>query len=63
VAKTYDDLILRNPDNYPRSGRLDTAALRAIIGIMVEGEEIGAVPGGDIRKYVDETLLPGGSGG
>ena len=47
-------------DTYPLSGRIDDEALRAIIGIMVEGEELATKPGGDIHKYVDETLLPGG---
>jgi hypothetical protein len=33
--------------------------LHAIITAMVEGAELPAVPQGDLRKYVDETLLPG----
>ena len=57
VAKTYDDLIVRNPDTFPRNGRLDAEALRAMLAIMVEGEELAAMPQGDIRKYLDETLL------
>jgi ABC-type nitrate/sulfonate/bicarbonate transport system substrate-binding protein len=57
AAKTYDDLIVKNPDTFPRSGRLDVDALRSILAIMVEGEELAAVPQGDIRKYIDETLL------
>jgi ABC-type nitrate/sulfonate/bicarbonate transport system substrate-binding protein len=61
AVKTYDDLVLKNPDTYPRSGRLDNTALHSILGIMVEGEEISAMPTSDIRKYVDETLLPAGS--
>jgi hypothetical protein len=32
-------------------------ALRAVIEIMVEGAELTAPPHGDIRKYVDETML------
>jgi len=62
VAKTYDDLIVKNPNTFPRSGRLDTDALRAIIAVMVEGEELGATPAGDLHKYIDETLLPGPGG-
>lgn len=58
VAKTYDDLVLKNPGSFPRGGRLDNATLRDMIGIMLEGEELAAPPGGDIRKYIDETLLP-----
>jgi ABC-type nitrate/sulfonate/bicarbonate transport system substrate-binding protein len=57
VAKTYDDLVVKNPDTFPRNGRLDTEALRAMLAIMVEGEELNAMPQGDIRRYVDETLL------
>jgi len=57
AAKTYDDLIVKNPDTFPRNGRLDTDALRSILAIMVEGEELAAMPQGDIRKYLDETLL------
>jgi ABC-type nitrate/sulfonate/bicarbonate transport system substrate-binding protein len=57
VAKTYDDLIVRNPDTFPRNGRLDAEALRAMLATMVEGEELAAMPQGDIRKYLDETLL------
>jgi ABC-type nitrate/sulfonate/bicarbonate transport system substrate-binding protein len=60
AAKTYDALIVRNPDTFPRSGRLDIEALRAMIAIMVEGEELSAMPKGDLGKYLDETLLPGG---
>ena len=59
AAKTYDDLIVKNPDTFPRNGRLDMDALRSIITIMVEGEELGAMPKGDLGKYLDETLLPG----
>ena len=57
VAKTYDDLIVKNPDTFPRNGRLDTAALRAMLAVMVEGEELNAMPQGDIRRFLDETLL------
>jgi ABC-type nitrate/sulfonate/bicarbonate transport system substrate-binding protein len=60
AAKTYDDLIVKNPDTFPRNGRLDMDALRSIITIMVEGEELGTMPKGDLGKYLDETLLPGG---
>jgi ABC-type nitrate/sulfonate/bicarbonate transport system substrate-binding protein len=58
ATKTYDDLIVKNPDTLPRNGRLDMDALRAIIAIMVAGEELGATPKGDLGKYLDETLLP-----
>jgi len=58
AAKTYDDLIVRNPDTFPRNGRLDPDALRSMLSIMVEGEELARMPQGDPRKYLDETLLP-----
>ncbi len=48
---------MKNPDTFPRNGRLDADALRAMLAIMVEGEELAAMPQGDIRKYLDETLL------
>ena len=57
AAKTYDDLIARNPDTFPRGGRLSLEALRAMLGIMVEGEELAAMPQGDLRRYIDDTLL------
>jgi ABC-type nitrate/sulfonate/bicarbonate transport system substrate-binding protein len=57
VTKTYDDLIVKNPDTFPRNGRLDADVLRAMLAVMVEGEELNAMPQGDIRRYLDETLL------
>jgi ABC-type nitrate/sulfonate/bicarbonate transport system substrate-binding protein len=57
AAKTYDDLIVRNPDTFPRNGRLDSDTLRAMLTVMVEGEELNAMPQGDMRKYLDDTLL------
>jgi ABC-type nitrate/sulfonate/bicarbonate transport system substrate-binding protein len=57
ASKTYDDLIIKNPDTFPRNGRLDPEALRSIVSIMVEGEELGAMPRGDLGKYLDDTLL------
>jgi NitT/TauT family transport system substrate-binding protein len=57
ASKTYDDLIVKNPDTFPASGRLDPDALREIVSIMVEGEELGAMPKGDLGKYLDDTLL------
>jgi ABC-type nitrate/sulfonate/bicarbonate transport system substrate-binding protein len=58
ASKTYDDLVVRNPETFPRNGRMDIESLRAIIAAMVEGEELSTAPRGDIRKYLDETLLP-----
>ncbi len=59
AARTYDDLIVQNPQAFPRDGRLDAEALRAMIRVMVEGEELKAMPQGDIRKYLDLSLLVG----
>jgi NitT/TauT family transport system substrate-binding protein len=58
ASKTYDDLVVKNPDTFPRDGRLDPDALRSIVSIMVEGEELNAPPQGDLGKYLDDTLLP-----
>jgi NitT/TauT family transport system substrate-binding protein len=57
AAKTYDDLIVKNPDTFPRDGRLDPAALKEMVSIMVEGEELSAMPQGDLARYLDDTLL------
>jgi ABC-type nitrate/sulfonate/bicarbonate transport system substrate-binding protein len=40
AAKTYDDLIVKNPDTFPRSGRMDPAALKDIVSIMCELEDL-----------------------
>jgi NitT/TauT family transport system substrate-binding protein len=57
AAKTYDDLIVRNPDTFPRDGRFDPAALKEMVSIMVEGEELPAMPQGDLARYLDDSLL------
>jgi NitT/TauT family transport system substrate-binding protein len=57
AAKTYDDLIVKNPDTFPRDGRLDPAALKEMVSIMVEGEELPAMPQGDLGRYLDDSLL------
>ena len=57
AAKTYDDLIVKNPDTFPRDGRLDPAALKEMVSIMVEGEELSAMPQGDLGRYLDDSLL------
>lgn len=59
AAKTYDELVIRNPDAFPSTGRVDPDALRTIVGIMVEGEELKAAPRGDVGKYLDLSLLGG----
>lgn len=57
AAKSYDALVLENPESFPADGRIDPAALREMIAVMIEGEELKAMPGGDLRKYIDESLL------
>ena len=57
AAKTYDDLIVKNPDTFPRDGRLDPTALKEMVSIMVEGEELPAMPQGDLGRYLDDSLL------
>ena len=50
-------MIVKNKDTYPRDGKVDLEVLRAMIDIMVEGEELPAKPQGDIRRYLDDTML------
>ena len=57
AAASYDELIVKTRDAYPRDGRMDLDVLRAMIDIMVEGEELPAKPQGDIRRYLDDTML------
>jgi ABC-type nitrate/sulfonate/bicarbonate transport system substrate-binding protein len=58
AAQTYDQLV-RDNKVYPRDGKIDPAALRAVIDIMVEGKELAAPPQGDVGKYIDERFLAG----
>jgi ABC-type nitrate/sulfonate/bicarbonate transport system substrate-binding protein len=60
AAASYDELLVNNKDTYPRDGKVEPEVLRAMIDIMVEGEELPAKPQGDIRRYLDDTMLPGG---
>jgi ABC-type nitrate/sulfonate/bicarbonate transport system substrate-binding protein len=57
AAATYEEMIVKNKDAYPRDGKVDLDVLQAMIDIMVEGEELPARPQGDIRRYLDDTLL------
>jgi NitT/TauT family transport system substrate-binding protein len=57
VAATYDELIVKNKDTYPPDGKVDLDVLRGMIEVMVEGEELAAKPQGDIRRYLDDTML------
>src|SRR5262245_33129633 len=59
AAATYDELIVKNRDTYPRDGRVDLDVLRGMIDVMVEGEELSARPQGDLRRYLDDTMLGG----
>jgi ABC-type nitrate/sulfonate/bicarbonate transport system substrate-binding protein len=60
AAQTYDQLVLGNKA-YPRDGKVDPAALRAVIEIMVEGKELATMPQGDIGKYIDQRFLGAGN--
>jgi NitT/TauT family transport system substrate-binding protein len=57
AAASYDELIVKNKDTYPSDGKVDLEVLRAMIDVMVEGEELPARPQGDIRRYLDDTML------
>jgi len=57
AVAAYDELIVRAKVAYPRDGKVDLEALKAVIDIMVEGGELIGPPQGDVRKYVDETML------
>jgi ABC-type nitrate/sulfonate/bicarbonate transport system substrate-binding protein len=57
AAATYDELIVKNKDTYPRDGKPDLDVVRAMIDIMVEGEELPGRPQGDVRRYLDDTML------
>jgi ABC-type nitrate/sulfonate/bicarbonate transport system substrate-binding protein len=59
AAASYDELIVKSTDTYPRNGNVDLEVLRAMIDIMVEGEELPARPQGDLRRFLDDTMLAG----
>jgi NitT/TauT family transport system substrate-binding protein len=59
AAASYDELIAKSKDTFPRDGRVDPEVLRGMIDIMVEGEELPAKPQGDIGRYLDDTMLAG----
>lgn len=59
AAASYDELIAKSKDTFPRDGRVDPEVLRGMIDIMVEGEELPAKPQGDIGRYLDDTMLSG----
>ena len=59
AAATYDELIVKNADTFPRNGMVDLDVLQAMIDVMVEGEELPARPKGDIRRYLDDSMLAG----
>jgi NitT/TauT family transport system substrate-binding protein len=56
--KTYEEMILKHSDTYPRDGRTDLQAVRAVVNIMVEGGELTTMPKSEVREYVDERMLP-----
>ena len=59
AAKTYDELIIRNAGIYPPDGKVDLDSLRATMEIMVEGHELASMPQGDLRRFIDDTMLGG----
>jgi hypothetical protein len=56
-AAPADCRTFKNPDTFPRDGRLDPAALKEMVSIMVEGEELAAMPQGDLGRYLDDSPL------
>lgn len=59
AAATYDELIAKSPNTFPRDGKVDLDVLRGMIDVMVEGEELPAPPKGDLRRFLDDTMLSG----
>jgi NitT/TauT family transport system substrate-binding protein len=59
AAASYDALIANSSDTFPRNGKVDLEVLEAMIDVMVEGEELPAKPQGDIRRFLDDTMLAG----
>ena len=59
AAATYEALIAKSPNTYPRDGKVDPDVLSGMIDVMVEGEELPARPQGDIRRFLDDTMLSG----
>ncbi len=59
AAATYDELIAKSPNTFPRDGKVDLDVLRGMIDVMVEGEELPAAPKGDLRRFLDDTMLSG----
>jgi ABC-type nitrate/sulfonate/bicarbonate transport system substrate-binding protein len=57
AARTYESLIVQNKNTFSRDGKIDPEALRNIVTVMVEGEELPAMPKGDLSKYLDETMV------
>jgi hypothetical protein len=50
---------VKTTETFPRNGMVDLDVLQAMIDVMVEGEELAAKPKGDIRRYLDDTMLAG----
>ena len=59
AAATYDELIAKSPNTFPRDGKVDIDVLRGMIDVMVEGEELPAPPKGELRRFFDDTMLSG----
>ena len=59
AAATYEELIVKTADAYPRDGKVSLDVLSGMIDVMIEGEELAARPPGDLRRFLDETMLGG----
>ncbi len=61
ARETYEEMVVKKVDYYPRDGRADPEALRAVVDISFQGGELQSMPTHDVRSYVDETMLDGGA--
>jgi NitT/TauT family transport system substrate-binding protein len=57
ASQTYDEMIVKTKDIYPRDGKVDFTALQAVIKLMVEAKELPTAPTRNPREYVDETMV------
>jgi ABC-type nitrate/sulfonate/bicarbonate transport system substrate-binding protein len=61
ARETYEEMVVKNTDYYPRDGKTDPEALRAVVDISFQGGELQTMPTSDVSSYVDETMLGGGA--
>jgi NitT/TauT family transport system substrate-binding protein len=60
AAATYEELIVKTADAYPRDGKVGLDVLSGMIDVMIEGEELPARPQGDLQRFLDDTMLGAG---